>query len=152
MQDECYESRPDPLAFGGAGPQVLAMISGQVPIGFAAAASFAVQVKAGHLRGLAVTADKRISAFPDIPATGEIGITGLSGDTFLGLFTRAGAPTAVLTRLHGEITRALAMPDVRERIAVLALCGNTREQFSAQVKSDIQRWGNVLREAGIKVD
>ena len=142
------------IPYGGAAPQVLAMISGQVPIGFAATPSFAQQVLTGQLRGLAVTADKRISALPDIPATGELGIKGLTGDTFLGFFERAGTPPPVLTRLHGDITRALAMPDVRERMAVVGWepCSNSPEQFSDQVKSDIQRWGNVIREAAIKVD
>lgn len=142
------------VPYGGAGPQVLAMIGGQVPIGFASVPSFAAQVKAGQLRGLAVTADKRITALPDIPATGELGIKGLTGDTFQGLFARVGTPKAIISRLHAEITKALASPDVRERMGTLGFepCSNSPEDFSAQVKSDIERWGKVIRDAGIKAD
>ena len=82
------------VPYGGAGPQVLSMIGGQVPIGFASVPSFAQQVKAGQLRGLAVTAEKRMSALPDIPSTGELGMKGLTGDTFQGVFARAGTPPA----------------------------------------------------------
>ena len=142
------------VPYGGAGPQVLSMIGGQVPIGFASIPSFAAQVKAGQLRGLAVTAEKRVSALPDIPATGELGAKGLTGDTFQGIFARAGTPKAVVERLHREIVRALALPDVRERLAGLGFepCSNTPEQFAAQVKADIERWGRVIREAGIKAE
>lgn len=142
------------VPYGGAGPQVLAMLGGQVPIGFASVPSFAAQVKAGQLRGIAVTAEKRITALPDVPSTGELGIKGLTGDTFQGFFARAGTPEPILARLHADIHRALATPDVRERMAVLGFepCANSPAQFTAQVKADIGRWGNVIRAAGIKAD
>lgn len=142
------------IPYGGAGPAVQAMLSGQVPVGFASVPSFAPQVKAGQLRGLAVTADKRTPALSDVPATGELGIKGLAGDTFQGVFARAGTPKAIVSRMHGEIVRALALPDVRERLAALGFdpCGNSPEEFTAQVNSDIARWGKVIREANIKVD
>jgi len=142
------------VPYGGAGPQVLSMLGGQVPIGFASVPSFAQQVKAGQLRGLAVTAEKRMSALPDIPSTGELGMKGLTGDTFQGVFARAGTPQPILTRLHAEITKALALPDVREKLGGLGFepCGNTPEQFTAQVKTDIERWGKVIRDAGIKAE
>jgi len=142
------------VPYNGAGPQLASLIAGQVPIGFASVPSFAPQVKSGQLRGLAVTADKRMSLLPDVPALGELGYKGMEADTFQGVFAPAGISKAVLSRLHGDIMKAMAMPDVRERLAVIAMepIGNTPEAFSAQVKSDIARWGKVIREAGIKVD
>ena len=142
------------VPYGGAGPQVLSMIGGQVPIGFASVPSFAAQVKAGQLRGLAVTADKRTTALPDVPATGELGIKGLSGDTFQGVFARAGTPRPIVSRLHGEVVKALQLPDVRERLGGLGFetCSDTPEAFTAQVQADIERWGKVIREAGIKAE
>jgi len=139
------------IPYGGAGPQVQAMIGGQVPIGFASVPSFAPQVKSGQLRGLGVTADKRTAALPDVPAMTEAGVKGLVGDTFQGVFARAGTPKEILSRLHGEIIRALAQPDVRERLASFGFdpCSDTPEAFTAQVKSDIARWGKVIRDAGI---
>jgi tripartite-type tricarboxylate transporter receptor subunit TctC len=142
------------VPYGGAGPQVLSMLSGQVPIGWASVPSFAQQVKAGQLRGLAVTAGKRTPALPDVPALEELGIKGMDADTFQGVFAPAGIPKLVLARLHRDIMKALAAPDVRERLTTLGFepVGNTPEAFTAQVRSDIARWGKVIREANIKVD
>jgi tripartite-type tricarboxylate transporter receptor subunit TctC len=142
------------VPYGGAGPQVLSMISGQVPIGWASVPSFAQQVKAGQLRGLAVTAGKRTPALPDVPALEELGIKGMDADTFQGVFAPAGIPKPVLARLHRDIMKALAAPDVRERLTTLGFepVANTPEAFTAQVRSDIERWGKVIRDAKIKVD
>jgi tripartite-type tricarboxylate transporter receptor subunit TctC len=142
------------IPFNGAGPELQAMISGQVPIGFASVPSFAPQVKAGQLRGLAVTADQRTAALPDVPAMGELGIAAMAGDTFQGLFVPAGMPKAVFTRLHSEIMQALARPDVRERLTAIGLdpVNNSPQEFAAQVKADIAKWRKVIQEVNIKAD
>jgi tripartite-type tricarboxylate transporter receptor subunit TctC len=142
------------VPYGGAGPQVGALLGGQVPIGFASVPSFAPQVKDGRMRGLAVTADKRMSLLPDVPALGELGYKGMEADTFQGVFAPAGIPKPILARLHGEIMKAMATPAMRERLAAIAMepVGNTPEQFTVQVKTDIARWGKVIREGNIRVD
>ncbi len=142
------------VPFNGAGPELLAMVSGQVPIGFASVPSFAPQIKAGQLRGLAVTADQRTAALPEVPAMGELGIAGMAGDTFQGLFVPAGMPKPVFARLHSEIMKALARPDVRERLVAIGFdpIGNSPQEFAAQVKTDIAKWRKVIQEVGIKAD
>ncbi len=142
------------VPYGGAGPQVQSMLGGQVPIGFASVPSFAPQVKDGRMRGLAVTADKRMSLLPDVPALGELGYKGMAADTFQGVFAPAGVPKAVLARLHAEIMKAMAASDMRERLTAIAMepVGNTPEQFTAQVKEDIARWGKVIRDGNIRAD
>ena len=90
------------VPYNGAGPQIQSLLGAQVPIGFASAPSFAPQVKAGTLRGLAVTAEKRMTLLPDVPAMGELGYKGLDADTFQGLFMPAGVPKAIVTRIHGD--------------------------------------------------
>ena len=142
------------IPYNGAGPEVQAMIAGQVQIGFASVPSFAQQVKAGQLRGLAVTADKRTPALPDVPAMGELGITGMSGDTFQGMFVPAGTPKVIVSRLYGEIMKALALPDVRERLGAIGLepVGNTSQEFTAQIRSDIAKWRKVIQEVNIKAE
>ena len=142
------------IPFNGAGPELQAMVSGQVPVGFASVPSFAPQVKAGQLRGLAVTADQRTAVLPDVPSMGELGITGMAGDTFQGLFVPAGIPKPVFARLHKEIMQALARPDVRERLAGIGLepVSNTPQEFAAQVKADIAKWRKVIQEVKIKAD
>jgi tripartite-type tricarboxylate transporter receptor subunit TctC len=125
-----------------------------VPIGFASVPSFAPQIKAGQLRGLAVTAEKRTAVLPDVPAMGELGIHGMVGDTFQGVLVPAGTPKAIVARLHADIVKAIASVDMRERMSAIGLepIGNSPEQFAAQIKSDIARWGAVIRQADIKVD
>jgi len=142
------------IPFNGAGPELQAMVSGQVPVGFASVPSFAPQVKAGQLRGLAVTADQRTAVLPDVPSMGELGITGMAGDTFQGLFVPAGVPKAVFARLHKEIMQALARPDVRERLSGIGLepVSNSPQEFAAQVKADIAKWRKVIQEVNIKAD
>src|SRR5262245_26222849 len=117
------------VPYAGGGPQVLSLIGGQVPIGFASIPTFAQQIKAGQLRvgfapiptsgrrakaeqggGLAVTADKRSSALPDVPATAELGAPELIGDTFQGVFVPAGVNKQIQTRLYTEILKAIAAP------------------------------------------
>ena len=140
------------VPYAGGGPQVLSLIGGQVPIGFASIPTFAQQIKAGQLRALAVTADKRSSALPDVPSTAELGAPELTGDTFQGVFVPAGVSKEIRTRLHSEIVRAIAAPDVRERLITLGFepIANSPEAFTAQVKADIERWGKVIRAANIK--
>ena len=142
------------IPFNGAGPELQAMVSGQVPVGFASVPSFAPQVKAGQLRGLAVTADQRTAVLPDVPSMGELGITRMAGDTFQGLFVPAGIPKPVFAHLHKEIMQALARPDVRERLAGIGLepVSNTPQEFAAQVKADIAKWRKVIQEVNIKAD
>jgi tripartite-type tricarboxylate transporter receptor subunit TctC len=142
------------IPFNGAGPELQAMVSGQVPVGFASLPSFASQIKAGQLRGLAVTADKRAAALPEVPSMGELGFAGMSGDTFQGLFLPAGVSKPVFARLHKEIMKALALPDVRDRLLDLGFdpIGNTPQEFAAQVKADIEKWRKVIQEIKIKAD
>jgi tripartite-type tricarboxylate transporter receptor subunit TctC len=142
------------IPYGGAGPQIQSLLGAQVPIGFASVPSFAPQIKAGTLRGLAVTAEKRMPLLPDVPSTSELGYKGLEADTFQGLFAPAGVPKAIIARVHGDVMKAMATQDMRDRLTAIAMTpvGNTPDEFTAQVKADITRWGKVIREGGIKVD
>ena len=142
------------IPYGGAGPQIQSLLGGQVPIGFASVPSFASQVKAGTLRGLAVTAEKRMSLLPDVPAMGELGYKGMEADTFQGVFAPAGVPQPIIARLHGDILKAMNTQDMRDRLTAIAMVpvGNSQAEFTAQVKADIARWGKVIRESGIKAD
>ena len=142
------------IPYNGAGPQIQSLAGAQVPIGFASVPSFAPMIKAGTLRGLAVTADKRMALLPDVPAMGELGYKGLDADTFQAVFVPAGLPKTIVERLHGIIVKGMAAPDFRDRLTAIAMTpvGNTPEEFTAQVKADIARWGKVIRESGIKAD
>ncbi len=142
------------IPYNGAGPQIQSLLGNQVPIGFASVPSFASQVKAGTLRALAVTAEKRMALLPDVPSMGELGYKGMEADTFQGVFAPAGIPKAIFARVQGDILKAMNTQDMRDRLTAIAMIpvGNSPDEFTAQVKADIARWGKVIRESGIKID
>ena len=142
------------VPYKGAGPAIADVAAGQVPITFTSMATAASLVKAGRLRVLGVTSSKRLAAFPDVPTFEESGLTGLTFEHWWGVMAPARTPPAVIAKLHGEIVKALAAPDVRERFATLAVepRTNSPEQFRALIESDLVRWAKVVRDAGIKLE
>jgi len=142
------------VPYKGAGPAIADVAAGQVPITFTSMATAAPLVKAGRLRILGVTSSKRLAAFPDVPTFEESGLAGLTFEHWWGVMAPARTPPVVVARLHGEIVKALAAPDVRERFAALAVepRTSTPEQFRALIESDLVRWAKVVRDAGIKLE
>ena len=142
------------VPYKGAGPAIADVAAGQVPITFTSMATAASLVKAGRLRVLGVTSSKRLAAFPDVPTFEESGLTGLTFEHWWGIMAPARTPPAVVAKLHGEIAKALAALDVRDRFATLAVepRTNTPEQFRALIESDLVRWAKVVRDAGIKLE
>ena len=130
------------------------LLGGQVEMMFDTSSSAMGQIKAGRLRPLAVTTPQRSSELPDVPTLAEAGVQGAEISTWYGLFTTGGAPRPVVERLHAELARALALPDVRARLA--ALGGEpgalSVQQFSEMNRADYERSGRLIREAGIKID
>jgi len=105
-------------------------------------------VQAGKLRALAVTGRQRS---PAVPTLDESGLPGFEVVGFFGVMARAGTPWAIVTRLNGEIAKVLARPETRERFAAQALepGGMSAEQYGAYIKSEAEKWGRLIREAGI---
>ena len=142
------------VPYGGAGPAVAAVVGKQVQIGSTALPPTTPQIQAGRLRGLAVTAAKRSAALPDVPSMVEAGIKGQEADTLQGVLLPAGTPQAIVTTVHADIARALALPDAKERISGLGfdIIASTPEQFAAQIKVEIAKWGKVIKASGVKAD
>ena len=142
------------VPYGGAGPAVAAVVGNQVPIACTVLPPTLPHIQAGRLKGLAVTAEKRSASLPDVQTMAEAGFKGQEADTLAGFLVPAGTPKAVVARLTAEIRRILAQPDVRERIAGqgFEVIASTPEQFAAQIKTEVEKWGQVIRSAGIKVD
>jgi tripartite-type tricarboxylate transporter receptor subunit TctC len=109
-------------------------------------------VREGKLRALAVTSLRRSSAAPDVPTVAESGYPGFEVMGWNGLLAPAKVPAAVIRKLHLESARALALPDVRAKLANLGLdaSGNSPDEFAALIKSEIPTWAKVIRDAGIK--
>ena len=130
------------------------LIGGQVHMMFAIMQSSFPYVKAGKLRALAVSGAKRSQSAPDLPTIAESGVPGYEFTSWNGVHVTAGTSKAIIARIHAELVRVLALPDVRERMFNLGMevAGSTPEQLAALVNSDIAKWGKVIKESGVRVD
>jgi tripartite-type tricarboxylate transporter receptor subunit TctC len=111
-------------------------------------------VRAGKLRALAVASRERLAILPDVPTTAEAGFPGVEGSGWNGIFVPAGTPPAIIARLQQEIARVLRTKEVEDDAKTLGTQanGDKPEEFAAFVRGEIQKWGKVVREAGIKVE
>ncbi|MCX7138322.1 MAG: tripartite tricarboxylate transporter substrate binding protein [Proteobacteria bacterium] len=116
--------------------------------------SIGSHVKAGRLRGLAVTSGRRVPAFGELPTVAEAGVAGFDVSAWAGAIVPAGVPKAVIARLNAEINKALAAPAVREKFPEMGLeiVGGTPEQYAAHIKSESAKWADVVKRSGAKVD
>ena len=135
--------------------QVLAdLIGNQIQLDFDTTSSAMSFIKSGKIRALAVMTPKRSPELPDVPTLAEAGMPGVEMSTWYGLFATAGTPRDIVQRLHDETMKILAMPDVRKRLESLAGEPGTLSlaEFAAMMRSDYERAGKLVREAGIKGD
>jgi tripartite-type tricarboxylate transporter receptor subunit TctC len=111
-------------------------------------------VKSGRLRPLAVTSLKRAAAVPGLPTLDEQGLKGFETGSWFGVSAPAGTPREIVMKLHGEIVRIIKMPEVTDRIASEGadFVGNTPEEFTEFIRSEIVKWGKVVKLSGAKVD
>ena len=130
------------------------LMGGQIPVMFDAIPAVLPHIKSGKLRGLGIGTLKRSPFAPDLPTIAESGYPGFEAVGWIGIVAPAKTPDAILDKLNHEIIRILGLPDVKERLATLAFTpvGNTREQFGAYIKSEITKWGKVVKASGAKAD
>jgi tripartite-type tricarboxylate transporter receptor subunit TctC len=142
------------VPYAGAGPAVTAVIGNQVPLGCTALPPTTPHIQGGRLRALAVTSAKRSPALPDVATMAEAGLTGQESETLQGVLVPAGTPKAVVQRLQSDIAKILAQAEMKQRVTDLGfdIVASTPEQFTAQIKSEVAKWGKVVKEAGIKVE
>ena len=136
------------VPYKGGSPAALALISGEVAVGFNTAPVAIPYIKSGRYKALAVTGAKRNAALPDVPTVAESGVPGYSMNTWYGAVMPAGTPPAIVAKLNGEINKILKMPDVRERLAALGAdtVGGSPEQFRTYIKSEVAKFTKVVRE------
>jgi tripartite-type tricarboxylate transporter receptor subunit TctC len=142
------------VPFGGAGPAVQALAGGHTQIGFTALPPAIPMIQNGTLRALAVTAATRVAAVPNVPTLGEAGLSDQEADTLQAVLVPAATPRPVVDLLYNEIRTIVALPDVKERFAVLGLdpVANTPEQFATQIRLEIAKWRKVIHDANIRLD
>lgn len=142
------------IPFKGGGPAAAAVLSGQPPIGSIAGAAPLPHVKAGKLRALAVSSAQRLAALPEVPTLGELGFPGMEDYTWVGFFVPAGTPAEVAQKLNDALLQAARDPKIKERLAALAfdVTAAPLAETAAYVRSELAKWGKVVRDVGAKVD
>lgn len=142
------------VPYKGSAPAEADLLGGQVNMMFASMVSVLPQVKQGRLRALAVSSAARSPAAPDLPTISESGVPGYAAVAWAGLLAPKGTPAPIVARLNAEITKIMALPEVKARMAGLGaeFSPNTPKNFDAFVRSEITRWGDVVRRGRLKVD
>ncbi len=142
------------VPYKGGGPAITDTIGGQVPLLFINQDNALPQVKAGKLRALAVTSLARNPAYPDVPTIAESGFPGFSAVSWFALSAPAGTPPDVIKRLNEASIKALAVPEIRERLQSqgFVVVGNSPAEFSAFVRDEITKWGRAAKASGATLD
>src|SRR5436305_2626343 len=142
------------VPFTGAGPAIQSTMGGHTRIAFTALPPALSAVKEGQLHALGVAADKRVDAIPDVPTFAEQGVKGQEADTLTGIVVPAANQQEIVYLTYKEIAKAVAQPDVKEKLATLGFnpIANTPDELAARIKAEIEKWGKVVRDAKLRIE
>ena len=142
------------IPYKGSSQAITDLMGGTIDVFMASVPTAISHIKSGKMRALAVTSAKRSVSLPDVPSINDLGYKGFDANTWFGLAAPAGTPASVIARLNSEVNRVLQMPDVREKIRAEGgdILGGTPEAFGSLIKSDVVKWGKVVKDSGAKVD
>ncbi len=140
------------VPFNGGGPMAQSLLAGHTPIAISSLPSVSAMIKSGLLRPLAVTSRKRLSMLPDVPTMEEAGVPGQEQEAPQAIWAPAGTPRAVVDLLYREIARAVAGPDLRQKMAAVGFEPATigPQEFAAYIKTDMAKWAKVIKDANIR--
>lgn len=140
------------VPFNGGGPAIGSTVAGHTPISFGSTAPAVPLVKDATLRALAVSSKRRSPALPDVPTMTESGYPEVVGESWFAAVVPAGTPREIVLQLNREIARAIAQPDMQERLAALGYepVASTPEDAAARFQAEMAKWGRVISHAGIK--
>ena len=142
------------VPYKGGAPAINDLMAGRVQMMFESLNSIAPFARSGAVRALAVSGDHRSAAFPDLPTVAEAGVPGYSAPTWSGVIAPAGVPRPIVDRLNAAINRALQSQAMRQFYASIGdePAGGTPEEFAALIAADSDKWGEVIKRAGIRLD
>ena len=142
------------IPYKGSPPALTDVMGGQVSMTFDNITTAWPLAKGGKLRALAVTTAKRSPVSPEVPTLAESGLPGYEIGSWQGVFAPAGTPPDIVKRLNTEIVKIINSPDVQKKLLELGAepVGNSSEEFTALVKTEVVKWGDVVRKSGAKVD
>mgnify|MGYP001031230022 FL=1 len=141
------------VPYKGSAPALTDLLAGQIQVMLTMVASVAPHIKSGRLRALAVTSTQRSAAFPDLPTLDEAGVPGYQAESWYGIYAPAGTPEDVIARLNASVAKAVQTPSFQQRVADEGLIVDVGppSQLSDYVAAEEKRWGQVVRDAGLKM-
>ncbi len=142
------------IPYRGAGPAVTDLVAGNVQAAFLVPGNVQQFAKEGRLKLIASSGAKRFPSTPNVPTMIESGFPDFVATSWIGLLTTGGTPRPVIDRYHRELVKILATPEVRDRLTAMEfeVVATTPEQFAAHIRSEIPRWGKVIKATGAKAD
>jgi tripartite-type tricarboxylate transporter receptor subunit TctC len=142
------------IPYKGGGQALTDVLSGALPVLMTAVATAAQHVKAGKLNGIAVAGSQRVPATPNVPTLAESGLAGFEFGAWFGLMAHSKTPRAIIERVYRDTRAVLELPETKERFTALGLIPGTgtTEQFGEEVKRDLARWVDVVKQAKIKIE
>jgi tripartite-type tricarboxylate transporter receptor subunit TctC len=142
------------IPYKGGGPAMIDLMSGQVNLLFASVLEGSGHIKAGKLKGLAVSHAKRNPAIPDVPTLAEAGVRDAESGSWIALLAPAGTPAAIIDKSNADIREAVSLPDVREKLIAQGAVpqASTPKEMQALIDADLKRYGRIIREQGLKAE
>ena len=142
------------VPYKGSGPAITGLLSGEVSVGIFSTSATMQHIKAGRLRALATTGEKRTAAFPAVPTVAEAGVAGYEFSTWGGMLMPAKTPASIISRVHADLLRVLGFADIRERLAALEFerVGNTPAEFGATIDRELVKWAKLASASGVKTE
>ena len=142
------------VPYKGSAPASADLLGGQIELSFENSTIAVPFIKAGKMRALGVTTARRTGALPETPTIAEAGVPGFDVSSWQGVFAPAGTPLDIVKKLNVEIVRIIGLPEIQRRLADIGAdpVGNTPEQFTAFIKTEIDKWQKVVKASGARVD
>jgi tripartite-type tricarboxylate transporter receptor subunit TctC len=142
------------VPYKGLSPALADLLSGQVQLMFSSVVAILPHVKAGKLRGLAVTGAKRLASLPELPTIAESGLPGYEASSWYGILAPAGTPRDIVMKLNAELAKALEQPEVRNSLLAEGAepVGGSPEAFAAHIRAEKERLGKLIRDAKIRLE
>ncbi len=142
------------VPYRGTGPAMIGLLAGEASVMFMPATNAVQLVKAGRVKGLAVTSTTRLPAMPELPTVAESGLKGYESSQRYGVLAPAGTPDEIVSLLSAQIVKIMSSPEIRQRLGGEGVVpvGSAREQFASHIKAEIAKWAKVIRQSGARID
>lgn len=142
------------VPFKGGGPTIANLVGGQVSLAFETMLALSPHIKVERVRSLAVTSARRSSVMPELPTVAELGFRDIVAENWYGIYSRAGTPKNVVTRLNAEIVKILHTQEIKERFQSQGTetVGGTPEELADYLQKEMRKWSKTAKEAGARVD